>query len=71
MPNAKRIGRIIESDSTRHFKTPRGHGDHLEARKLGSLRVEAEIRRFCIVAMMRKKVTDYLLQMNNDYLSNS
>ena len=42
MPNARRIGRIIGSDSTGHFKTPQGHGNDSEARKLGCVRFETE-----------------------------
>ena len=44
--NVRRIDRIIVSDSTSHFETPQSHGCHSEARKLGSVRVEAERRRF-------------------------
>ena len=39
---ATRIGRIIWSDSTSHFETPQSHGSDSKARKLGSVRVEAE-----------------------------
>jgi len=35
--NAKRIGRIIGSDSTSHFETPESHGNDLETRKLGTV----------------------------------
>ena len=42
VPNARRIGRVIESGSTSHFETPQSHGNDLEARKLGSVRVDAE-----------------------------
>ena len=40
--NARRIGRIIGSDSTNHFQTHQSHRNDSEARKLGSIRVEAE-----------------------------
>ena len=39
---SRRIGTIIRSDSTRHFKTPQSHGNDSEARKLGAVRIEAE-----------------------------
>ena len=42
VPNARRIGRIIGSDSASHFDTPQSHGNDLEERKLGSVRVKAE-----------------------------
>ena len=41
LPNA-RIGGIIGGDSTSHFETPQSHGNDSEARKLGSVRDEAE-----------------------------
>jgi len=34
VPNARRIGRIIGSDSTSHFTTPESHGNVSEIRKL-------------------------------------
>ena len=34
MLKSRRIGMIIESDSTSHFKTPQSHGNDSEARKL-------------------------------------
>ena len=40
--NARKIDRIIESDSKSHFETPPSHGNDSEARKLSSVRVEAE-----------------------------
>ena len=39
---SRRIGMIIGSDSTSHFKTPQSHGNDSEARKLGTVRIEAE-----------------------------
>jgi len=33
--NARRIGRIIGSDSMSHFKMPESHGNNSETRKLG------------------------------------
>jgi len=33
---SRRIGTIIGSDSTSHFKTPQSHGNDSEARKLGA-----------------------------------
>ena len=39
---SKRIGTIIGSDSTSHFKTPQRYGNDSEARKLGAVRIEAE-----------------------------
>ena len=50
VPNARRIGRIIGSDSTSHFETPQSHENGSEASKLGSVRVEAERRRFCTMS---------------------
>ena len=47
MPNIRRIGRSIESGSTSHFETSQSHGNDSEARNLGSVRIEAERRRFC------------------------
>ena len=38
----RRIGTIIGSDSTSHFKTPQTHGNDSEARKLAAVRVGAE-----------------------------
>ena len=37
------MGRIIGSDSTRHFETPENHENNSGVRKLGSVRLEAEI----------------------------
>ena len=42
VPTARRIGRIIESDSTSHFETPRSYGNDSETRKLDSVLVKAE-----------------------------
>jgi len=42
VPNARKIGRIIGSDSTSHFETPQSHGNDSETRELGSVRVEDE-----------------------------
>ena len=42
VPNARRIGRIIGNDTTRHFETPQSHGKCSEARKLSSVWDEAE-----------------------------
>ena len=39
---SRRIGTIIGSDSTSHFKTPQSHGNDSEARKLSTVRIEAE-----------------------------
>ena len=39
---SRRIGMIIGSDSTSHFKTPQSHGNDSEARKLGAVRIEAK-----------------------------
>ena len=39
---SRRIGMIIGSDSTSHFKMPQSHGNDSEARKLGAVRIEAE-----------------------------
>ena len=41
-PNRNWIDRIIGSNSTSHFETRQSHGNNSEARKLGSIRVEAE-----------------------------
>jgi len=35
--NARRIGRIIGSDSTSHFKIPESHRNDLETRKLDAI----------------------------------
>ena len=40
--NTRRIDRIFGCDSTSHFKTRQTHGNDTEARKLGSVRVDAE-----------------------------
>jgi len=40
--NARRIGRIIGSDSTSHFKMPESHGNDSETKKLGAVLIEAE-----------------------------
>ena len=42
MSKTRRIGRIIGNDSISHFKTPQSHGNDSEARKLATVRVEAE-----------------------------
>ena len=39
---SRRIGMIIGSDSTSHFKTPQSHGNDSEARKLSAVRIEVE-----------------------------
>jgi len=39
---SKRISTIIGSDSTSHFKIPQSHRNDSEARKLGTVRIEAE-----------------------------
>ena len=43
VPNARRIGRIIGSDSTSHFQTPQSHGNDSEVRKSGSVQVENNV----------------------------
>ena len=48
MPNARRIISIIDSDSIRHFVTPKSHGNDSEAGKLNFLQVEAEDDDFAV-----------------------
>ena len=43
MPNARRTGRIIGSDSVSHLETPQSHGNDSEPGKLDSVRIEAEM----------------------------
>ena len=42
VPSARRISKLIGSDSKSHFETPQSHGNDSEARKLDSVRVEDE-----------------------------
>ena len=57
------------SDSISHFEKPQSRGNDSEARKLGSVRVEAERRRFCSMSNVSKPVKTYLETLKWEVLS--
>ena len=59
VPSARRVSKLIGIDSKSHFETTQSHGNDSEARKLGSVRVEAER---CLTAFL---CCEQLLQRQN------